>query len=437
MFIISRDNIEKDTLQHWDIDSRLIKPDIGKYLGLMDISPNPPQNALINAANCPDYRFITACFSRRVGKTFIANVIGQLIALTPGSSMLIIAPDYSLSNISWDLQRELLREFDIETVRNNAKDRIIELVNGSLIKIASVAKADSALGRSYDLIIFDEAAINDDGKDAFDTVLRPTLDKTLSKCIFISTPRGNNWFKEFYDRGFDDNFPSWISMRCNWEENPRASAIDIAEAKATLSSSKFSQEYEASFVTFEGQVWDFSEDCVQDLTDIKNRVLEGDRDYLILAGLDIGYRDSTALCVIAHDLEQDLYYVIDEYQNKQKSTEFHALKINELMDKWYIEFIYIDSAAAQTRHDFASMYDIPTFNAKKDKLAGIGYVENLVEKDRIIIDPECSNTIHSMFNYKWNDKTITETTVHDEASHMADALRYAIYTHGSGVGGVG
>ena len=84
----------------------------------------------------------------------------------PGMTVLIISPDYSLSSISWDLQRQLLDKFDIERVRDNAKDRVIELTNGSIIRVASVSRVDSAVGRSYDLIIFDEAALNDAGGQA-------------------------------------------------------------------------------------------------------------------------------------------------------------------------------------------------------------------------------------------------------------------------------
>ena len=73
--------------------------------------------------------------------------------------MLIISPNYTLSSISWDLQRGFIKRFGIEVERDNAKDRVIELSNGSTIRMASSNKVDSAVGRSYDLIIFDEAAL--------------------------------------------------------------------------------------------------------------------------------------------------------------------------------------------------------------------------------------------------------------------------------------
>ena len=94
--------------------------------------------------------------------------------------------------------------------------------------MGSINQVDSVVGRSYDLIIFDEAALVD-GKDAFNVALSPTLDKENSKALFISTPRGrNNWFAEFWHRGFSDEYPQWASVKATYHENPRLSEEDIA-----------------------------------------------------------------------------------------------------------------------------------------------------------------------------------------------------------------
>lgn len=249
-------------------DRRFIKLPIDGYMDLLGITPNTSQHAIINAINSPKYRFVTAAVSRRQGKTYIANIIGQLITLVPGANVLLMSPNYSLSQISFELQRSLIKHFDLEVTRDNAKDKVIELTNGSTIRMGSVNQVDSVVGRSYDLIIFDEAALVD-GRDAFNVALRPTLDKENSKAIFISTPRGrNNWFAEFWHRGFSDEFPEWASIKATYHENPRISEQDIQEARKTMSESEFNQEYMADFNVFEGQVWAFNhEECVADLAE--------------------------------------------------------------------------------------------------------------------------------------------------------------------------
>jgi len=419
---------------------------------LLGIESNRPQTALINAVNNPKYRFITACLSRRVGKTYISNIIGQLVALYPGTTMLIIAPDYSLASISWELQRSLLGKFDIEKKRDNAKDRVIELENGSMVRVASVQRVDSAVGRSYDLIIFDEAALNDDGGQAFNVALRPTLDKMESKCIFISTPRGDNWFREFFDRGFntDPSMEDWVSIHADWRENPRATEEDIRRAQATMSTAEFEQEYLANFVTFEGQIWGLQDDQIEDLLPIKNLILEYPHRYDKIAGLDMGFRDFTALAVFGIEEIQDgemaglnRYYLLEEYFAHKKSTEEHARRISEFQTKWDIDYLFIDSSAAQTRFDLASTYEIATINAKKSVVDGIGAVGAVIESGRLIVDENCFEAIHAIRNYKWKGKSQegvwnieTQKPEHNRASHMADAIRYAIYTYEQGAGGV-
>ena len=425
MLTISREDIVGEYLMDYNEQSRYIKLPVTSYMDLLGITPNSSQTAIINAINNPKYRFVCAAVSRRQGKTYIANIIGQLVSLVPGSNILLMSPNYSLSQISFDLQRGLIKHFGLEVVKDNAKDKVIELSNGSTVRMGSVNQVDSVVGRSYDLIIFDEAALVN-GKDAFNVALRPTLDKENSKAIFISTPRGrNNWFADFYYRGFSDEFPEWASLRATYHENPRLSEQDIDEARKSMSEAEFSQEYEADFNIYEGQVWAFDhEKCVADLAQFDTRKMD------VFAGLDVGYKDPTAFCVIAYDWDTGKYYVVDEYLDAERTTEQHAIQIRKLIHKWDIDWIYIDSAAQQTRFDFAQNYDISTINAKKSVLDGIGKVGTVVDNDLLIIDQRCDETLMCLDQYQWdpNPNLLKEKPKHNQASHMADALRYALYS---------
>ena len=425
MIELSRSDIVSDYLMEFDKEERFIKLPINSYLELLGIEPNTSQTALINAVSNPKYRFICASVARRQGKTYISNIIGQLVCLVPNSHVLLMSPNYSLSQISFDLQRQLIKHFDLEMLRDNAKDKVIELSNNSTIRMGSINQVDSVVGRSYDLIIFDEAALTD-GRDAFNVALRPTLDKDNSKAIFISTPRGrNNYFAEFYHRGFSDEFPEWCSIKATWHENPRVSEQDIIEAKKGMSDAEFAQEYMADFNVFEGQVWTFNhEQCVADLSEFDTSKMD------VFAGLDVGYKDPTAFCVIAYDWEEEKFHLVDEYLNSERTTEQHAAEIQKLIDKWDIDYIYIDSAAAQTRFDFAQNYDISTINAKKSVLDGIGHVAGVIDNDKLIVNQTCRESLMALDQYQWdpNPNLLKEKPKHNQASHMADALRYALYT---------
>jgi len=342
-----------------------------------------------------------------------------------------MAPNYSLSQISFDLQRSLIKRFNLEVSKDNAKDKVIELSNGSTIRIGSVNQVDSCVGRSYDLIIFDEAALTD-GMGAFNVALRPTLDKPNSKALFISTPRGkNNWFSKLFDRGFRDDFPEWFSVKATWKDNPRMTESDVAEARRSMSEAEFRQEYEADFSIFEGKIWNLKDNCVTDFDDLNFKKCD------IFAGLDLGFRDPTAMVVVAYSWETEKFYILDEYLDNEKVTSGHAEEIQRLMHKWSIDYIYIDSANQQQRYDFAQEYDIPTTNAKKSVLDGIGYVASLSDNDRIVVPPHLKHVLYAFDQYQWdpNQSLQKEKPLHNDASHMADAIRYALYSYKTGIGG--
>ena len=422
---ISRRDVTCDSLLDLESETRFLKLPVDPYLELLGVTPLESQVAIINAINNPKYRFVCAAVSRRQGKTYIANIIGQLVSLVPNSNILIMSPNYALSQISFDLQRTLIKHFDLEVSKDNAKDKVIELSNGSTIRMGSVNQVDSCVGRSYDLIIFDEAALAD-GRDAFNVALRPTLDKDASKALFISTPRGkNNWFAEFWYRGFSDDYSEWASIRAGYKENPRMSQSDIEEARKSTSEAEFRQEYEADFNIYEGQIWNFNrEDCLANFSELDISNMD------VFAGLDVGYRDPTAFCVIGYDWDEEKFYLVDEYLDAEQTTETHAKKIQKMIERWDIDWIYIDSAAQQTRFDFAQNYDISTINAKKSVLDGIAHVATIVDNKKLLVEQSCKETIASLDQYQWdpNPNLMKEKPRHNQASHMADALRYALYS---------
>lgn len=438
MLTISRPDIESEEITEFPAATRFIKLPVAAYLKLLPtIDPityekstawdqiNYPQIALINAVNNPKYRFICAALARRLGKTYISNIVGQLVALVPGCNILIMSPNYTLSSISFEIQRSLIKSFDLEITKDNLKDKVIELANGSTARMGSLSTIDSCVGRSYDLIIFDEAALGKDGKDAFNVSLRPTLDKPNSKAIFISTPRGkNNWFSEFYQRGFSNEYPQWASLTADYTENSRMKESDVAEARKSMSKSEFEQEYLASFSTFEGQIYSaFNSACIVEYT-----VSDGDE---VIGGLDVGYRDPTAFIVIAYIPSLDKFHVIDEYLEAQTTTDKHAIAIQKLMGKHGVtDTIFIDAAAAQFASDLAVLYNIATIKAKKQVLEGIAYIQTIVEQDRLLVAPHCTHTLAMLDQYAWKIDSTSglEKPNHDKFSHMADAIRYAIYS---------
>ncbi len=431
MLTISRPDIDCDHIVEFEPQHRFIKLPITNYLKLLNLwdTINRPQIALINAINDPKYRFVCAALARRLGKTYIANIIGQLVTLVPNSNVLIISPNYNLSSISFELQRRLIKHFDLEVTRDNLKDKIIELSNGSTIRMGSLSTVDSTVGRSYDLIIFDEAALGDGGEAAFNVALRPTLDKPTAKALFISTPRGKqNWFSKFWERGFSNEYPEWVSLQADYSENVRMAESDVEEARRSMSKAEFEQEYMASFTTFEGQIYNLVDDNVID--ELPEDVLNLHRCEVI-AGCDPGYRDETAFVVIVYSFDRDCFYIVAEYLQAEKTTAEHAEVFQQLCQRWQVSNVFIDSAAAQFASDLAYLYDIASTKAKKDVLPGIAYVQTLIQQGRLKVLRECEHVLGMFQQYRWDNREglTKERPLHDKFSHMGDAVRYPLYTY--------
>jgi phage terminase large subunit len=214
-------------------------------------------------------------------------------------------------------------------------------------------------------------------------------------------------------------------MQADYTENERMLESDVAEARRSMSKAEFEQEYMASFNTFEGQIYKFSDELIVEF--------EHSDGVEYLAGIDPGYRDPTAMVVVAYDPKSDVFHVVDEYLEAEKTTAEHAVGFQKLITKHggLMGGIFIDSAAAQFAGDLAYGYDISTIKAKKQVLEGIAYVQTLVEGRRIKVAPHCTHTLQMFDQYQWDNRdTLTrEKPVHNKVSHIADALRYCLYTY--------
>lgn len=436
MLEISRKGVDIESVTDFPASTRFIKLPIIPYLKLLPVvdpityeksnaweHTNRPQIALINAINDPRFRFVCAALSRRLGKTYIANIIAQLVLLVPNCNVLIMSPNFSLSSISFEIQRKLIGSFDLEVEKNNLKDKVVELSNGSSVRMGSISTVDSCVGRSYNLIIFDEAALGADGEEAWNVSLRPTLDRPNSKAIFISTPRGkNNWFSNFFQRGYSEQYPEWCSLKADYTENPRMSVKDVESAKASMSRAEFEQEYMANFSVYEGQILQVKPEHIVDFE------MEGGVEFF--AGLDPGYRDPTAFIVLAYKPMSDTFHIVDEYLEAEATTLGHVEKFRELIAKWNIDSIFIDSAAAQFAGDLAYIYDIATIKGKKEVLPGIARVQSLLEQGRLLIDSRCRETLAAFDQYQWDQReTLTKEKPVHKYSHIPDAVRYALHTY--------
>lgn len=382
---------------------------------------NAGQQAMIDGLN--DKRFWVHIAARRTGKSYAAAILAFAKLLEPNQQVMVVAPNFSLSSIIWDYVTDLIKKMDIEVDRFNQKDKIVKLINGSIFRLLSANNRDSLVGRAANLLIIDEAAIIPDD-EYYIRDLRPALSTFRdSRCLWISTPRGkDNYLYSYYLRGQDPEFEDWGSALFTWRSNPLLSEKDVNEAKHSMTRALYAQEYECDWTTTEAQIYEFI-DMEKHLGSYKDNIFTE-----VFAGLDIGYRDENAFVVVGTDGKN--YYILDQYISKECTTSELASVIQEKISEWRIDNIYIDSAAQQTKADFAYDYDIYCENAIKSVNDGINFLQTLIEHDHVFIDEDnAMPCFKSLAAYKWNTKTDIPKPLHDWSSHACDAIRYAIYTH--------
>jgi PBSX family phage terminase large subunit len=368
-------------------------------------------------------RFWVHVSGRRTGKSYGAAILAFAKLLEPNQQVMVVAPNFSLSSIIWDYVTDLIKHLDIEVERFNQKDKVVKLINGSIFRLLSANNRDSLVGRAANLLIVDEAAIipND---EYFIRDLRPALSTfTNSRCLWISTPRGKgNYLYNYYLRGLDAEYEDWGSAVYTWRSNPKLSEKDVEEARKSMTRAMYLQEYECEWTTTESQIYEYLDENKHIGEYANNKFIE------VIAGLDVGYRDPNAFVVIGFDGEK--YHIVDEYVSQESTTSQLASVIQDKIDQWGIDTIYIDSAAQQVKADFAHDYDIYCENAIKSVNDGINFLQVLIENDNLLFDSEGgSHTFRAMAAYMWNTSTEKPKPQHDWPSHPSDAVRYAIYTH--------
>jgi hypothetical protein len=57
-------------------------------------------------------------------------------------------------------------------------------------------------------------------------------------------------------------------------------------------------------------------------------------------------------------------------------------------------------------------------------------VGSLVDNNKLIVAPHLKEVLRTFDAYRWdpNPNLVKEKPIHDTASHMADAIRYALYS---------
>jgi phage FluMu gp28-like protein len=183
-----------------------------------------------------DKRFRVVMCGRRFGKSELSQILSVTYAVK-GLSVAYITPTYGLAKVFFGKLTESLE------LPKNKSDLRIDFQNSGQIEFFTGERLDNLRGRKFHLVIIDEASFIPDLEQGWQNSIRPTLTDYKGKALFLSTPRGKNYFYSlFMKQGEND----WASFKFTSYDNPHIDPQEIDEARMQLPEVVFEQEYMAN-----------------------------------------------------------------------------------------------------------------------------------------------------------------------------------------------
>jgi len=275
-----------------------------------------------------DSRFRVVSAGRRFGKTRLA-VLECLAVANERKRAWWISPNYKMSEVGWRPLRQMASRIPGAVI--NKSDRQVILPGGGLVAVRSADNPDSLRGEGLDFVVMDEAAYI--MPEAWSEAVRPALSDRQGRALFISTPRGRNWFWDIHRKGGAE--PGWSSFTYPTSANPFIPAGEIEIARAELPEIIFRQEYLAEFVDSEGMVFRRVQEAA--IIEPLDAPVEG-RQYV--AGVDVAASvDYTVVTVI--DTQSKEVVHVDRFNR----VDYSVLedRIEALYRRWKLTGIVIEA----------------------------------------------------------------------------------------------
>jgi len=265
------------------------------------------------------HRFNVIIAHRRSGKTVLC--INHLIraALTnpqPNPRYAFIAPTFKQGkSTAWDYIKNYCR--NIPYIKFNESELRCDFPNGSRITILGAENDQALRGIFLDGCVFDET--QNISPVLFPEIIRPSLADRKGWCIFIGTPKGQNYFYKLHKQALEEE--DWWTGTYKASQTKVLDDKELSAAQRVMSKDLYEQEFECSFQaaitgSYYGKI-------IEEL-EKSNRITEVpyDENLKTETWWDLGLKDSTAIWFVQR-LQSQLR-VIDYYENSGEGLDFYA-----------------------------------------------------------------------------------------------------------------
>lgn len=410
------------------------------------------------------HRYFPVCCSRGWGKSYVAasiavTAIFELLALdrnVPNKVVYIVAPTYDqvkdiyypLINIDMGMEHYALRS-------SRDLGRFI-FPNNVELRLISYDAIERMRGKGAYLVIWDEVSSCYHGitpKAAWEGVVQPCLTTRWSpaqaarfgavspgRAVFISTPKGYNFFKEMYD--YAENDEDWKSYHFDFTKSPLLDPKEIEKLRHKLDPIEFASEYLADFKESGNSVFYTFDRKIHVRKDLEMFTPRGDEgrgeDVHVCIDFNVGLQ-----CTSVFALRGKQIHIVDEFKG-HPDTEALAMTLkHKYIDQGHKVYAYPDpsgrsrkTSAPVGRTDFSILTNAGIECLARSKAPPIVDSVNAVNRKLltaagdvgIYVRPECKGTIESLERTKWVDNRPDTATIDksEGVEHFSDGIRYGV-----------
>ena len=328
-------------------------------------------------------RFKVLSAGRRWGKTLLGCWLCIAYALE-GKRAWWVAPTYTMALEGWRELRQIAVDYGVIV---KEAERTIITPNGGMVSVRSADNPDRLRGAGLDFIVLDECAFIKE--QTWTEVLRPTLSDRMGSALFISTPKGYNWFQRLFEDA--QNREGWATWTLPTSSNPLVPLSELEIAKEEVGSFLYSQEYEAQFVEATGglikpEYFKFYDDEIVRELDAtgnfidrrvlkydKRRTYEDDTYKITTVDLAVSTKDTadyTVICTATITKDADIF-VEDIIRDRIEAPNLIPI-LQSVYNKYQPSFIGIEKTGYQLAMvQLARREGLPVkeLRADKDKVA--------------------------------------------------------------------
>ena len=382
-------------------------------------TPHAKQREVINGILESGAKYHVAAIGRQFGKSLMGmNLALYWMINHRPCKVLWVSPVYSqASKVHKELYAAIAQSGLVKN--NNFSANELELRNGSTIIFRSAERYDNIRGLTCDYGIIDESAFMKD--DAWQEAIRPVFAVRGKKVLFISTPKGKNWFHNLYQLGNSPDYPNYVSYAGSSYDTPYIELEEIEDAKKTIAPNIFKQEYLAQFIDSGGEVFsDIDRNTFPTYTPANGKVY---------CGIDLGKQEDYTVATFIDQQGK----VIDIYRNNKQEWTTMIREILVLVRKYHatvmVEVNSIgDVIYEQLKRQWQDTHPFVTSSKTKNEIIE-GLILDFNNAEVNIPSKELFPPLYSelsVFTYEYNPKTRNIRYGHPVGLHDDTVISLAI-----------